>query len=43
MGAVIIPFPVRLRRPLPAHGDLVRRVLQRTQARREARSPGGAG
>ncbi|WP_374474306.1 hypothetical protein [Arenimonas sp.] len=31
------------RRPLPARGEMVRRVLQRTKARRDARRPGGAG
>ncbi|MBY4594966.1 hypothetical protein K3217_05355 [bacterium BD-1] len=30
-------------RPLPRHGELARKALQRAQARREARRPGGAG
>lgn len=41
--SAIIPFPTRIRRPLPGRGDMVRRVLQRAQARRDARRPGGAG
>lgn len=41
--SAIIPFPTRIRRPLPARGDMVRKVLQRAHARREARRPSGAG
>lgn len=31
------------RRPLPDHGDLVRRVLQRAKSRRDSRCTGEAG
>lgn len=41
MSATILRFPVRRRRP--QKGEMVRRVLERAQARRDARRPGGAG